>query len=88
MVSRSARKFEVDSVRRSFHICSFEAMGQGVPREELHSRLREAFNAGEIMILQRLMMIKMTDDPESAEIASAGEAEMEDSETDVSDEYN
>jgi hypothetical protein len=40
-----------------------------------------------VLILQHLVMIEMTV-IQKAEIVSASEAEMEDSETDVSDEYN
>jgi hypothetical protein len=57
-------------------------MGEEVPHEELHFRLREALNVDE----SNLMMIKMTVMIQKA--LSTSEVEMEDSETDVSDECN
>ena len=47
MVSRSVRKFEAEKVRKSFHICGFDAMGKEVPRAELHSRLLEVMDVEE-----------------------------------------
>ena len=74
MVSRSVRKFEAEKVRKSFHICGFDAMGKEVPRAELHSRLLEVMDVEEDGPLSEDPdSCDESDDPECAEIVSADE---------------
>ena len=74
MVSRSVRKFEAEKVRKSFHICGFDAMGKEVPRAELHSRLLEVMDVEEDGPLpEDPDSGDESDDPECAEIVSADE---------------
>lgn len=60
--------------------------GQEVAREELHFRLGEALNVAETGDSPSGDDTDDSDGPESTEILSASEVEMEDSETYVSDE--